>query len=421
MKRNLPPPLLACLLTLPMPALAGGLMLYEVGSDNVGLANAGAAARAQGPATLASNVAGMALLSGTQISGGAQLLHGNMRFDVDSGSNVGGGDSGNAVEWVPGASLFVTHALSDGWSIGFASYGDFGLSVDYEDDWSGRYFLQDGELMGMTLMPSLAYQLNEQWAFGLGLRAYYARLGNQLAVNNINPLLGDGQAEFQADDWSYGANLGAIYSPRPGTRLGLSYTSEIDIEFKDKLDLEGIGPLAMAALQNRGVLDASTTLDMHIPQTLTFSVYHELDAHWALLASVNWQDWSRFGEVGIDLDSNQPRSASVDSNFKDTWHVSLGTQYRFDPRWMWSAGVGYDSSAVDDEDRSVTVPMAESWRFATGLTHALDEQTELNLSYVLVWMGDMPVSQDKPNGTRVSGGFDDAWIQALSTSATWRF
>ncbi|MBB1520941.1 OmpP1/FadL family transporter [Aquipseudomonas guryensis] len=421
MKPNFPLTLLACLVALPIPALAGGLMLYEVGTDNVGLANAGAAARAQGPGTLASNVAGMALLSGTQVSGGAQLLHGNMRFEVDESTNVGGGDSGNSVEWIPAASLFVTHELGDGWSVGFANYGDFGLSVDYEDDWSGRYFLQDGGLMGMTFMPTVAYQLDEQWSFGLGLNAYYAMLTNELAVDNRNPHLGDGHAKYEADDWSYGASLGAIYSPRPGTRLGLSYTSEIDLEFEDKMELEGLGPLATNALQNRGVLDATTTLDMHVPQTLTFSVYHELDAQWALLASANWQDWSRFGEVGIDLDSNQPKSAALNANFKDTWHLSLGTQYRFDPRWMWTAGVGYDSSAVDDEDRSVTVPMAENWRFATGLTHALDEQTEVNVSYVFAWMGDMPVTQEKPNGTRVSGSFDGAWIQALSTSATWRF
>lgn len=37
----------ACfVLGLHTPAMAGGLMLYEVGTDNVGLANAGAAARA---------------------------------------------------------------------------------------------------------------------------------------------------------------------------------------------------------------------------------------------------------------------------------------------------------------------------------------------------------------------------------------
>jgi long-chain fatty acid transport protein len=39
---------------------------------------------------------------------------------------------------------------------------------------------------------------------------------------------------------------------------------------------------------------------------------------------------------------------------------------------------------VNDQDRSVTVPMAESWRVATGLTQAQDEQAEVNLSYELV-------------------------------------
>ncbi|MGF6553725.1 hypothetical protein ABIA48_000105 [Pseudomonas sp. S30_BP2TU TE3576] len=34
------------------PAWAGGILLDEIGTDNVGLANAGAAARAQGPSTI---------------------------------------------------------------------------------------------------------------------------------------------------------------------------------------------------------------------------------------------------------------------------------------------------------------------------------------------------------------------------------
>lgn len=420
MRINLRVTMLAILTTAPVPALAGGLMLYEVGTDNVGLANAGAAARAQDPSTLASNVAGMAFLPGTQITAGAQLLHGNLRFDVDSSTNVGGGDSGNSVEWIPAASFFVSHQLEDGWSVGFANYGDFGLSVDYEDNWSGRYFLQDGSILGMTFMPTLAYKLNENWAFGVGIRAYYAELVNELAVNN-GPLEGDGSAKYKDNDWSYGASIGVIYSPQPTTRLGLSYTSEMNLEFKDKLKLEGLGPVAQHALQERGALGATTQIDMYVPQTLTLSAYHELNAQWAVLASVNWQDWSRFGQVGIDLDSKEPKSVTLDANFKDTWHLSVGAQYRFDPRWMWMAGIGYDSSAVDDANRTVTIPMAESWRFATGLTYTLDPQTEVNLSYEFVSMGDIPITQEKPNGTRISGDFNNAWIQALSTSVTWRF
>ncbi|MDG9924439.1 MULTISPECIES: outer membrane protein transport protein [unclassified Pseudomonas] len=418
----------AILLLVPGHLLAGGLMLYEVGTDNVGLANAGAAARAQGPSTLASNVAGIAWLPGTQVSVGAQVLHGHLEFETDGASNVAGADGGNAMEWAPGGSLFISRELGEGWSVGFASYGDFGLSLNYENDWSGRYFLQNGEILGMSLMPALAYRANEQWAFGLGVRAFYAALDSQLAIDN-DPFglleRPDGQLRYSDHDWGYGANLGVIHEPRPGTRLGLSYTSAIDIELEDGLDLQGVGPVVSALLTERGLLGADTRLDMRVPQTLTLSLYQQLDPRWALLASVNWQDWSRFGEVGIELDSNRPRSATLQANYRDTWHLSLGSQFRFAPRWLWSAGVAYDSSPVDDDDRSLAVPMAQSWRFGTGLTHALDEHIDLNLSYELVWLGDMPVRQQKPlpagDPKRVSGEFEDAWIQALSGSLTWRF
>ncbi|HXR02573.1 MAG TPA: outer membrane protein transport protein, partial [Pseudomonas sp.] len=72
------------LLALSCPhAHAGGIMLYEIGTDNVGLANAGAAARAQGPSTIASNPAGLSYLHGTQITGGLQVLYGDLSFHRD--------------------------------------------------------------------------------------------------------------------------------------------------------------------------------------------------------------------------------------------------------------------------------------------------------------------------------------------------
>src|SRR5471032_1482466 len=77
-------------------AYAGGIMLYEIGTDNVGLANAGAAARAQGPSTIASNPAGLSYLQGTQITAGAQILYGKVKFDTDLGTAVSGAKSGNA-------------------------------------------------------------------------------------------------------------------------------------------------------------------------------------------------------------------------------------------------------------------------------------------------------------------------------------
>ena len=45
-------------------ANAGGLYLYEIGTEDLGLANAGTAARAQDASTVASNPAGMTRLDG---------------------------------------------------------------------------------------------------------------------------------------------------------------------------------------------------------------------------------------------------------------------------------------------------------------------------------------------------------------------
>jgi len=59
---------------------------------------------------------------------------------------------------------------------------------------------------------------------------------------------------------------------------------------------------------------------------------------------------------------------------------------------------------------------------ANGATYALNKDTDINVSWALIWLGDMPVDQTKNlSGDRTSGQFDNAWIQALAANMTWRF
>lgn len=400
---------------------AGGLMLYEIATDNTGLANAGAAARAQGPSTIASNPAGLSYLSGTQISTGGQILFGDLTFERDASTTTSGKGSGNVLDPIPGASFFLSHALDEQWAVGFGAYGDFGLAQNYDNDWSGRYFVQSASVMGLSLVPSVAYRIDEQWSVGVGLKAMYGMLKAEAAINQA-PLglttRADGQYKYEDGTWGYGFNAGAIYAPQPGTRIGLAYTSQIDLAFEERLDVKASGPLL-----NR--LDGLTTqLDLSVPQTLTLSLYQKLDPQWALLATANWQDWSRFGEIGVQVDSSLTggRASTLDAGFKDTYQLALGAQYQASNRLRWDFGVAYDTSAVSDANRTLTVPMGAAWRFATGLTYALNHETDVNVSWVTVWMDDLPVDQQKSlSGDRTSGQFSNAWIHALSGSLVWRF
>ena len=402
-------------------AYAGGLMLYEIGTDNTGLANAGAAARAQGPSTIASNPAGMSYLPGTQITAGLQVLYGDLTFDRDSNTNGTGSGSGNVLAPIPGGSFFISHELDDHWSIGFGQYADFGLAENYGNSWSGRYFVQDASLAGISFVPSVAYRFNEQWSVGVGVKAMYGMLKAQTAIDRSPFGLTDrtdGQFKYKDNDWGFGANVGVIYAPQPGTRIGLEYTSKVDLNFEDRLKVTGDGPL----LQRLNGLN--TKLDMTVPQTATLSLFQQLDPKWALLASVNWQDWSEFGDVAVQVDTTAvgAQSTTVQAHYKDTWQLALGAQYQATQQLLWNFGVAYDSSAVSDSNRTFTVPMSDSWRFATGATYALNKDTDVNVSWVLVWLGDMPVDQTKStSGIRTSGQFDNAWIQALTANMTWRF
>jgi long-chain fatty acid transport protein len=322
---------------------------------------------------------------------------------------------------LPGGSFFVSHELDDHWSVGFGQYADFGLAVNYDNDWSGRYFAQNASLGGLSLVPSVAYRFNDQWSVGLGVKAKYGMLQAQTAIDR-SPFgftdRTDGQFKYKDQDWGFGANVGVIYAPQGGTRIGLTYTSQVDLDFEDRLDVNGDGRLL------ERVNNTKTELDVKVPQTVTLSLFQQLDRQWALLASVNWQDWSEFGDIGVQVDTTAvgAQSTTVDADFKDTWHLSLGAQYQATEQWLWNVGVAYDSSAVSDGNRSVIVPMNESWRIATGATYALNKDTDINVSWAMVWLGDMPVDQTKSvSGNQISGEFDNAWIQALSGNMTWRF
>jgi long-chain fatty acid transport protein len=408
---------------------AGGLALYGGSIDNAALSNAGVAARAQGPDTISGNIAGLTYVKGTQIHGGAAVLWGDIKPDLDE-TNQSGGNGSNALNPVLAPMGYISHQLDDQWTIGFGSYGDFGDELDYDNDWAGRYFMQNAKLIGASLVPSIAFRANDQWSFGLGLRAMYGMVDLQLA--SANDKLGitctagncpgpDGKVKYDDTDWGYGANAGIIYSPQEGTRIGLAYTSKVDFDFDGNLKLEGIGGGRVISRQDlEDGLDAKVT----VPQTATISLFQQLDSQWALLASANWQDHSEFSSIGIQID-DLGVDTDADLHWKDTYHASLGLQYQATPQWLWNAGVGYDTSAVDDSHRIWGLPATDIARASVGAVVKLDEATSIHAAYMFAWLGDVDVSETRhegaPNAKIANGKLQDAYVQYLGAGMTMKF
>jgi long-chain fatty acid transport protein len=404
---------------LPRVAVAGGLNLYEIGSPDTGLAGAGYAARAQDASTVFTNPAGMIRIIDSQFLFGIQPMYGDLDFDRDRNTTVSGGDGGNPVGWIPSGSAFYVHSLSPDLKVGAGLLGYFGLSADYGSKWLGRYQVVAPALMGLTLMPAAAYRISDQFSVGAGLNAMYGMMSAEVMVNNVQDSLPDGRLEVEDETWGFGGEFGVLYEPCPGTRFGLTYMTPVDLDFSASPKFRNLGP-GFDAIIDRSDL-RSLDLAVTVPQSLMASFYHELDDRFALLGNVGWQDWSRFGKFGVEVASADPKSLTVDMNYRDTWHFALGTQYRPAPEWVFSCGVAYDTSMMKDRDRTAGVPPGAAWRIGLGAQYELSDACTLGFAYGLVYSSNLPIDQERgPLSGRVSGEFERMLIHVFTISIIWK-
>ena len=398
-------------------AHAGGIILYEIATPDLGLASAGYAARAQDASTVFRNPAGMSVLEGSQFQGGLQLLYGSVEFSADSSTSPSLGDEhgGNAIGALPAGGLFFTQSLSDRFAVGLGTFSYFGLAEEYDDNWVGRYYAQKNVLLGLSLMPAVSFKATEWLAIGAGLNAMYGYLDSELPIRTGVP--DDGWLELNDETWGFGADIGLLITPRQGTRFGVTYLSPVKLDFEDRPSFSNLGGLGGAIFANPPQLDLGVT----VPQSVMLSAYHELSPKWAILANVGWQNWDQFGKVDVGVDSATPTSLTKNLNYQDTWHGAIGAQYRASEKWLLSAGFAYDTSAVDDENRTLSLPMGEAYRFGLGAQWQVSKAISLGAAYEFMWAGDMPVTQDSVYRGRVSGGFDNSWFSFFDVNLTWRF
>ena len=409
-------------------AWAAGFYLYEFGTPDVGLASAGYTTRAGDAGTLFTNPAGMTRLEGNQVLGGIQALYGNASFEADAGTQVpgGGGNGGNAMGWLPGGGLFFVarpapSALPN-LSVGFGTLSYFGSALKYDDDWVGRYYLQEGTMLGISLMPSVAYKFTDWLSVGAGLNVMYGYLKGQVAVNNIAPGLPDGQLEYKDEAWGFGANVGVLIEPLKGTRIGVTYLSQLSLDFKANPEFSNLGPGMTTVLRNRGLLGAQLDLGMTLPNRVMFGVHQELGKGWAVMLDVNWEQWSQFGKVEVGIDSANPVSLTKTVNYNDTWHIGVGAQFRPSERWVLSGGFAYDSSMMDDDERTVATPVGANYRFGLGAQYAIQKNLQLGLSYEFIWGGNLPVNQSRgPLAGQVSGEFQNSYANIIALNVNWTF
>ena len=402
------------------PGYAGGLWLTLQPTPDMGVGSAGSQATGFDASTATANPAAMTRLDRSQMETGIMGLYVDSQFNVKNSSN-GDNGGGNAGYFSPVPTLNYVHSVSPDLKLGLGVGSYFGLGLNYSNEWAGKYYVQNASITTLAVNPTIGYKIADWLSVGGGISAVQGNLSERVAVNTLlEP--GDGRLKYDASDVGYGYNLGVLFTLSPQTRVGVTYVSQVNLDFKDEMRFKNLdGTILGAALNASGLLDAQLKINMNIPAQLSLGVYQAITDKLALVGTVNWQNWSRFGEPEIAVaDSN---TVTADLNYQDTYHAGIGAYYRVAEPWLLMAGFSYDTSPTSSSsDRGPVLPLGAFFTYSAGVQYDWNKDISLGVAYALIDAGPAKVNRSGgPLKGDLKGEYDTNFIHAFNVNVVYRF
>jgi long-chain fatty acid transport protein len=377
----------------PTGAMASAFALRENSATGMGTAFAGAASAATDASTIFNNPAGMTKLSGHQAEAVASVVYPSIHFQGTG--TAGGGDGGDAGGFNLIPALYAMYDISPDWKAGLAVTTPFGLKTRYNSDWVGRYLGINTSVMTVDVNPNVAYKVNDWLSVGGGFSAQYLRTDLDKAVDLSLFGLPDGRARVKGDDVAWGYNLGFLFEPVEGTRVGVTYRSRMEHTVDGHEIFYGV-PVANS--------EAKTSLTL--PDSVTVSLTQAVTPRLSVMSDVQWTHWSTFDTLNID--AVVPDSTKF--GFRDTFFVSVGASYKLTEGWTLRGGVAYDQTPVRPEFRTVRLPDNDEIFVSVGASYAFSDAFSVDIGYVHKFLPDASMTDSinavAPNGTSIAGSFD---------------
>ncbi|HEY5809468.1 MAG TPA: outer membrane protein transport protein [Povalibacter sp.] len=436
----------AALLAIASNVNASGFALLEQSASRLGTAFSGTAAAADDATTIFYNPAGLLQLRETELTVvatgvdiGSQFRNGNSLAALGQPLGVEGGDAGG---WNAVPAVYAALPLTKDLALGFGFNVPFGLKLEYDTDWIGRFQALKSEIQTYNFNPALAFRLNDHVSLGFGMdfQRILAELTNSVnytaAIGSVSPVLVPsnlgltGAAVVRGDDSAWGFNAGVMFEFTPQTRLGLSYRSPLHYQIEGSVRFTPPAANNPAGQQIINIVSAPggplstslATVDLKLPDIATASFYQRIGGRMELLADVAWTGWSSVQELRIVRDTGQVVSVTPEL-WEDTWRYALGIAVDVSPTWKLRGGVAFDETAVPDSTRTPRLPDSERQWVAIGARWLPTNATVIDVAYAYLFSDDVGLNQNA-GSTAANGllnGQQESDVNIVSLQVGYRF
>ena len=408
-------------------AHAAGFMLTEQSAGALGRAYAGVGVDGTDLSGVYYNPATMTLHPGTQIQAGFVAVGLDLAFESNDGRVTENGQYNTQA--IPHG--YISHQINDSMWVGLAMTVPFGMGTEYDDNWEYGNRGISAEVLTFDFNPNVAWKVSEKLSVGAGMSIQYAaadlNMRADIPAGGMEgvpyPVSADG--EVDADSWAWGFNVGLMWTPLENLRFGLSYRSKINHNADGDFTLDNIrvgGPDG----QPMGIhLVDSATATISTPAWVMATAAWDVNELLSLYATVRWTDWSSFDSLEIKsavIPGNG--SQTIKNKWEDAYLFSVGADLRFTNWWTFRAGIGYESSPIDDPSyRTSIIPDADRWWFALGSSFQATKNMQIDVS--AAWLhgtGERDLWSDyKENGGEIKGRFENLDAYLFGVQLVYKF
>ena len=403
-------------------SFASGFMLQEQNAVQTGDFGAGGAAIAEDASTAWFNPAGLVRLTHPQIvaAGNEIWFHTNFTGNITQSipyQILGQQETISAEQHVNNASggtnnfVPVFHAaypINPNLVAAFSVTTPFGLATDYSDATFVRYAATKTDLKTIDLSPSLGMKLNNKFSVGFGLDeqrliASFDTIAGIPGISHSFPHLFpnfpdnalDTASHNSATDWGMGWHSGVMFQPSNETRFGIAYHSKIVHHATGYSSFTGYlaSPDVLQPSANSIYASQTANTTVTLPANTMLSAYHEMNNRWAVMGSVVYTQWDVFKNLTLnnvaaltdipheDFPHRALITATVPENFRNTWRMSIGSNYKINNQYLLRAGVGYDQNPTNNTDRNLRLPDGDRYAVALGGRYQANKDLALDAGW----------------------------------------
>jgi len=249
-------------------------------------------------------------------------------------------------------------------SVGLAVNTPYGNSLAWEDNWKGRFLIQNLSFKAFTFQPTVSYKFGDFIGIGIGLVYAYGNVDMNKAVP-INGGSGEGSVNIKGTASNFGFNAGVMVHPVKGLSLGLDYRSKIQMKVKGGEATFTVPQSAASNFPSPNKVDVMLPL----PANLDFGASYEF-GDFMIGLNLCYVFWSTYDSLVFDFETKTPavsRTASP-ALYENRLIPRIGAQYRISDLLTIRIGGYYDPSPVLSDYLNPQTPSMNQIGLTCGLS-----------------------------------------------------